>query len=191
MPEHSLAKLIQVWCANGRRATPESAGLVRAIGWTDDYFRAGGRNPEGEVIQQLFAELTAFSVEVTRKSIMLWDSEVPYDHPALCRGSDGAIYDSVQDSLNQDPTTDASNTYWNLLIEAPEIPDASSSKAGLVELATTAEVDSDDSYPLQVPTVNSLRNSDYKRIRKVTQAAYNALSTQNKNHPNIVWLVAG
>lgn len=41
-----------------------------------------------------------------------WEIATPYVHPCMARGSDGIIYDSVQDSTGQDPVSDNNNTYW-------------------------------------------------------------------------------
>lgn len=146
MPEHALAKLIRPWCVNGRRSTPETAGLTRSVGWPDSYFQTGGDNPEGEVFNQMFAELTAFAVELISKTVLLWDSAVQYDHPALCRGSNGVLYDSVQDSLNVNPVNDADGSHWRPLIA----------------IATPAEIN-DGTDASGVVTPSGLKSSIYRK----------------------------
>lgn len=52
-----------------------------------------------------------------QKGISEWDAASNYYFTAsgtrsYVQGSDGTIYVSVQDSIGQNPTTDASNTYW-------------------------------------------------------------------------------
>ena len=44
----------------------------------------------------------------------MWDAATAYVHPTCVLGSDGAAYNSVQDSTGEDPTTDTSDTYWTL-----------------------------------------------------------------------------
>lgn len=41
-----------------------------------------------------------------------WESSTPYIHPCVTRGSNEALYNSVQDSTGQDPVGDVSNIYW-------------------------------------------------------------------------------
>ena len=54
------------------------------------------------------------TVVIARKAPAVWDVATVYVHPARVLGSDGAVYNSVQDSTGEDPTTDTSDTYWTL-----------------------------------------------------------------------------
>ena len=121
MPRDSDSLLIRKWAASGDVATPESQGLVRATGWPVSYSQAGGDTPEREVFNQMFREITAMLAELNTHGVLEWDDAISYDHPALVMGTDAAVYVSVQDSLNEDPTTDTGNTYWALLSALPDL----------------------------------------------------------------------
>ena len=56
------------------------------------------------------------TLTIARKTdgIPAWATATAYTHPIRVLGSNGAVYDSVQNSTSQDPTTDASDTYWTL-----------------------------------------------------------------------------
>ena len=116
MPRDADALLIRKWAESGDVATPESQGLARATGWPVSYSQAGGDTPEREVFNQMFREITAMLAELNTHGVLEWDDAINYDHPALVTGSDDLVYISVQDSLNQDPTTDTGDTYWALLL---------------------------------------------------------------------------
>ena len=121
MPRDADALLIRKWAATGDVATPESQGLDRSVGWPVSYSQAGGDTPEREVFNQLDREMTALAVELNTHGLLEWDDEITYDHPALVMGTDASVYVSVQDSLNRNPTTDTSNTYWALLSALPDL----------------------------------------------------------------------
>ena len=116
MPRDADALLIRKWAESGDVATPESQGLARATGWPVSYSQPGGDTPEREVFNQMFREITAMLAELNTHGVLEWDDAINYDHPALVVGSDDLVYISVQDSLNQDPTTDTGDTYWALLL---------------------------------------------------------------------------
>ena len=94
--------------------TPADVGFAEADGWPLAYGTPGsGSEPQREVFNWQWRRLTALAVELlTHGGGLPWDSRISYLHPASVMGSDGMLYQSVQDSTNQDPTTDASNTYW-------------------------------------------------------------------------------
>ena len=94
--------------------TPADVGFAEADGWPLAYGTPGsGSEPQREVFNWQWRRLTALAVELlTHGGGLPWDSRISYLHPASVMGSDGMLYQSVQGSLNQDPTTDASDTYW-------------------------------------------------------------------------------
>ena len=94
--------------------TPADVGFAEADGWPLAYGTPGsGSEPQREVFNWQWRRLTALAVELlTHGGGLPWDSRISYLHPASVMGSDGMLYQSVQDSTNQDPTTDASDTYW-------------------------------------------------------------------------------
>ena len=149
-PRDNDALQIRKWAATGDVATPESVGIDRAEGWDIQYSTPGGNLPEREVINQVLREISSLGDEVNRHGCGLpwddrhgcglpWDERIDYLHPALVTGSDGNLYVSVQDSTNQDPTADTNNTNW-LAVSAAVSPAAGETAAGLVELATLAEI---------------------------------------------------
>ena len=94
--------------------TPADVGFAEADGWPLAYGTPGsGSEPQREVFNWQWRRLTALAVELlTHGGGLPWDSRISYLHPASVMGSDGMLYQSVQDSTNQDPTTDTSDTYW-------------------------------------------------------------------------------
>ena len=151
MVRDSDALKIQKWAANGDVQTPEDRGLDRAVGWPADYSQPGGRTPSREVFNQIIRELSSLGVELNTRGLLLWDSSVSYVHPAMVMGSDAKPYVSVADSTGIDPTTDTTESSWSLFeAQGPpgeagpagsdaNVPLASTSEAGKVELATGGE----------------------------------------------------
>ena len=94
--------------------TPADVGFAEADGWPLAYGTPGsGSEPQREVFNWQWRRLTALAVELlTHGGGLPWDSRISYLHPASVMGSDGMLYQSVQGSLNQDPTTDTSDTDW-------------------------------------------------------------------------------
>ena len=94
--------------------TPADVGFAEADGWPLAYGTPGsGSEPQREVFNWQWRRMTALAVELlTHGGGLPWDSRISYLHPASVMGSDGMLYQSVQDSTNQDPTTDASDTHW-------------------------------------------------------------------------------
>ena len=94
--------------------TPADVGFAEADGWPLAYGTPGsGSEPQREVFNWQWRRMTALAVELlTHGGGLPWDSRISYLHPASVMGSDGMLYQSVQDSTNQDPTTDTSDTHW-------------------------------------------------------------------------------
>lgn len=110
-----LNSAAQKWASGGDTQTPEDRGLTRTTGWGASYSTPGGALPAREVFNQVLLELSSLAVEVNQHGLLEWDDGITYVHPAFVFGSDGTVYQSVQGSLNQNPTTDSSNTYWTVL----------------------------------------------------------------------------
>ena len=144
MARDADAKLNKKWADTGDRATPESLGLDRGVGYGVTYSQTSGDRPEREGINQLLCELSAQHVEVNQQGgILDWDADLDYILHARVMGSDGEIYRAVVasgpgTSNATNPTTDTSDAVWTR-----DIPDAaeaaSETVAGLVELADNAE----------------------------------------------------
>ena len=147
MSRDSDALQIEKWAATGDVQTPEDRGLDRSIGWPADFSQPGGRTPTREVFNQLFRELTALAVEINQNGILSWDTRVSYTHPAYVVGSDNRLYVSVRDSSGVDPTTDTAEDDWKPLVatndgtidDPGDLPNASTTERGVVELATNNE----------------------------------------------------
>ena len=123
MPLPDSALLIREWAPNGDRTVPEdrTPAIDRANGWTSAFAQPGGPTPAYEVFNQIMNEITAL-LEYLRDhgALAEWNAAVSYDHPAFVVGSNGTVYQSAQDSLNQDPTSDADGTYWTVFGSVPD-----------------------------------------------------------------------
>ena len=134
------------WAASGSDGIT-TAGLTRSTGWPQSYSQTGGNNPEREVVNQLFREVTVLVVEINKSGILAWDTSISYLHPAYVVGSDNRLYVSVRNNNGINPTTDSNESDWKPVIattdgtiDAPAPPpDASSTVKGIVELATATE----------------------------------------------------
>ena len=87
-----------------------------------------------KTFNNLWRQLTALGLDVAQRGILEWDTSQEYLHPAWIVGSDSKLYRSVQSSTGQDPTTDASDTYWKLFV--PTVPLRSTDQRGIVNIAS-------------------------------------------------------
>ena len=134
------ALLIRKWAAQSALVqTPEVAGLTRALGLPAEY----GVNEflTLEVFNQIWRELTGAAVEVAQRGILEWNSSQRFEHPSWVTGSDGKLYRSVKASggtaPSQDPTLDASSTYWRDF--SITTPNSSTTVRGVIRTATIPE----------------------------------------------------
>ena len=150
MPRDADSLLItEKWSSSGNVATPASAGLTFADGWTAAYSQPGSTGPNREVVNWFFRVFSALLLDVNAHGGGLpWDDGVDYTHPAIVTGSDNLVYLSVQDSTNVDPTTDADDSHWTTF---GDTPDASETVKGLIEIATDAESIAGTETDLAVP----------------------------------------
>ena len=81
----------------------------------------------------LWRQVTAVGSDIAQRGILEWDTNQAYEHPAWIVGSDNKLYRSVQSSTGQDPTTDASDTYWKLFV--PTVPVRSTDQRGIVTIS--------------------------------------------------------
>ena len=65
-------------------------------------------------------QLGALAIARQTDDIDAWNSNTAYVQPARVLGSDSMVYDSVQDSTGEDPTSDTSDTYWTLAGEVTD-----------------------------------------------------------------------
>ena len=173
------------WAASGSDGIT-TAGLTRSTGWPQSYSQTGDNNPEREVINQLFREVTALIVEINKSGILAWDTSISYLHPAYVVGSDNRLYVSVRNNNGIDPTTDSNESDWKPVIattdgtiDAPAPPpDASSTVKGIVELATATETQTGtDNVRAVTPAGLASRNATTTRtglVERATQAEADA-----------------
>ena len=121
MARDTDALKVPKWAASGDVEDPASGSLPYAGGWTSTYSSSGGALPKREHFNWLFLVLGALGVEINEHGILEWSGTPAYGHPAVVFGSDDVLYISVQDSTNQDPTTDTSDTYWKSLLGTADV----------------------------------------------------------------------
>ena len=121
---------VRRWGTNAAtKLTPEADGLDRANGFPDSY----GVDTFWDlgVVNIQLEELYASIVELQESGGLLpWHGGQQYRHRAYVAGSDGIAYESVQDSINQNPVGDASRTYWRPFIRLTEAADAATVELG-------------------------------------------------------------
>jgi len=84
MARDTDALKIELWAATGDRGNPENYGLDRSTGWTVGYEQAGsGQEPEREVFNQLFRELSGLFLEIQNVGILVWANDVDYRAGAI------------------------------------------------------------------------------------------------------------
>lgn len=138
-----------VWASGGAIVAPSD--VKKQTGWVaevppfqwENYLQ----NRQDNAILHLF-----------QKGISEWDALSNYYFTAsgvrsYVQGSDGVIYVAVQDSIGQNPVTDSSDTYWKIAFSSTDL--ANTTTAGIVELATTAEMTTGTS-PTLVPPVAAI-----------------------------------
>lgn len=117
---------------------------IMATGWPATYEDpASGLFPEREFFNWLYRGVYSLGKELNSRGLLEWNALCDYVHPAICMGSDGKIYQSLQSSgasSPKDPTNSANATYWRDLTVAqadraqtlaPEIFTAQGSSAGV------------------------------------------------------------
>lgn len=145
-----------VWASGGAIVAPSNVKIQ--TGWTAEVppfqWENFLQNRQDDAILHLF-----------QKGISVWSATENYyfttsGERSYVQGSDGKIYVAVADSLNQNPTTDATDTYWTLAFPA-EVA-ATTSLAGIVQLATSAQMQTGTSTTL-VPPVSAVMSLFSKR----------------------------
>lgn len=98
------------WSSGGSLVAPSNVKIQ--TGWTAEVppfqWENWSQNRQDNAIVHIF-----------QKGISVWSSTQDYYFAAAApkaftQGSDGLIYEAVQSSTNQNPTTDTTNTYWRL-----------------------------------------------------------------------------
>ena len=117
--------------------TPESFGLVRTTGWTDDY--GVDQFPPLDVMQNAWFEFCRMFRDIAFHGVLEWHNLQMYFNPAMCLGSDGRPYLSVQDNIGQNPVNDAVRMYWRPLIDSSS-PTLAFSTAAQLEAGVAADL---------------------------------------------------
>lgn len=103
-----------LWASGGAIVAPSNVKI--ATGWTAEVppfqWENWSQNRQDEAILHLF-----------QKGVSEWDAASNYYFTtsgtrSYVQGSDGQIYVAVQDSMGQNPTTDATDTYWKLAFKS-------------------------------------------------------------------------
>lgn len=123
----------KVWADAGDIISPTDIKI--ATGWEVEV-------PPRQFFNWLDNKQDQFNAYVNQHGIVEWDANTDYYlGKAYVMGSDGIIYKAVSDNgpsfTTQDPTTDVSDTYWEIAFAPTDL--ATDSVAGLVELATSEE----------------------------------------------------
>ena len=101
------------------------ADINRLLGWTSDFADdAADETPRLETFNQVLFEIYAILAYLTTRGVGEWHSTIPFETGSYAVGSDGRLYNALQDSTNIDPTTDTDDSHWievgRSLIPAPD-----------------------------------------------------------------------
>ena len=121
MPRTDDLLNVPIWASSGsaeKNLDPRAGepALTATDGFIEIYARPEGSKVTNQQLNQLEYWSTLLIDLYQRHGILEWHASRTYDHPALVYGSNALLYESVQTSTNQDPTTDNSETYWAPLV---------------------------------------------------------------------------
>lgn len=103
------AKKIEAWGESGDRATPESLGMSRDVGFGRGFSLAGGGGYPRRLYNQLRREITGAVLTFMREGIPSWDAEVDYNDKAfVIHNSD--LWVSLSATTGDEPSDDS--TVW-------------------------------------------------------------------------------
>lgn len=126
----------QLWASGGDIVEPSD--LKKQQGWTVEV-------PPHQFENWIQNRQDEYLAHINQRGIPQWDGNTEYEAAGLSyvQGSNGVVYKSVAASgpatVVQDPTTDASDTYWAIAFASTA--QATETSQGIVELATTAEAE--------------------------------------------------
>jgi hypothetical protein len=125
-----------IWASGG--AIVEPSDVKKQTGWTPDV-------PPHQWENWIQNRQDTYLAHINQRGIPQWDGNTEYEPSGLSyvQGSNGVVYKSVAASgpatTAQDPTTDATDTYWSVAFASNT--QATESVRGSIELATTAEAE--------------------------------------------------
>ena len=109
-----------------------------------------------------------------------YDDGIDYVLPCLITGSDNMYYEAVQangpSSTIQDPVTDTSNTYWSMYAGSAEIQAASTTEAGIIEIADNTETDAgtDNTRAITPAQLHRIVRNASATLRGIIEIAINS-----------------
>lgn len=95
-----------IWASGGDRIYPGDTKY--ATGWQVEI-------PPRQYFNQIDYKQDQFIAHVNQRGIPEWDAETEYqENKSYIQGTDGTIYRCILTHVNEDPTLDISNTYWEV-----------------------------------------------------------------------------
>lgn len=100
----------KIWASAGDVLAPSDSKI--ATGWQVEI-------PPRQFFNYIDNKQDAAIAHINQHGIPVWDNVTEYQYSlsgtkSICMGSDGTIYRAKQVSVNQNPVTDTSDTYWEI-----------------------------------------------------------------------------
>lgn len=100
----------KIWASAGDVLAPSDSKI--ATGWAVEI-------PPRQWFNYIDQKQDAAIAHINQHGIPVWDNVTEYQYSlsgtkSICMGSDGTIYRAKQVSVNQNPVTDTSDTYWEI-----------------------------------------------------------------------------
>lgn len=100
----------KIWAASGDVLAPSDSKI--STGWQVEI-------PPRQYFNYIDNKQDQAIAHINQHGIAVWDSTTEYQWTSMgtksiCMGSDGTIYRTKQVSINQNPVTDVSDTYWEI-----------------------------------------------------------------------------
>jgi hypothetical protein len=100
----------KIWASAGDVLAPSDSKI--ATGWSVEI-------PPRQWFNYIDHKQDAAIAHINQHGIAVWDNTTEYQYSvsgtkSICMGSDGTIYRAKQVSVNQNPVTDTTDTYWEI-----------------------------------------------------------------------------
>lgn len=100
----------KIWASAGDVLAPSDSKI--ATGWQVEI-------PPRQYFNYIDSKQDRAIAHINQHGIAVWDNTTEYQYSvsgtkSICMGSDGTIYRAKQVSINQNPVTDVSDTYWEI-----------------------------------------------------------------------------
>lgn len=157
----------QLWASGGAVVAPSDVKIQ--TGWTAEVPPFQWENWSQHRQDQAIAH-------VIQHGIPVWDNITEYQYnvsgvKSLAMGSDGTIYRTKQTNVNQDPTTDVSDTYWEIAFaNVSDFYNKTSSDARYLQTANNLS-------DLSSPSTARTNLSVYSQAQTYTQTQVDAKTT--------------